>query len=128
MLASWIESTSSTYVWLLYLKTVLALRRKNAGFLTPSLTQFLHTVQILMALTIVSLERRALQEEEERQQKDLRRRFKHQERLQKREAYEALERQKKLMAEEMDRDLKGNDFMLYINAFGRTWDVIKYFF
>ena len=81
-----------------------------------------------MALTIVSLERRALQEEEERQQKDLRRRFKHQERLQKREAYEALERQKKLMAEEMDRDLKGNDFMLYINAFGRTWDVIKYFF
>jgi hypothetical protein len=44
---------------------------------------------------------------EMKKEKELRRRLKQQERQQKREAYEVMERQKRLMAEEMSRDLKG---------------------
>ena len=53
------------------------------------------------------VEQKALEKEKEQQQKQLRKRQKQQEKQLKREAYEAMERQKKMMAEETDKAIKG---------------------
>jgi len=59
----------------------------------------------------LSLEReqKALAEEKERRERQLRKRQKQQEKQLKREAYEALERQKKMMAEETDKAIKAQE-------------------
>ena len=52
-------------------------------------------------------EQKALDAEKEKKERQLRKRLKQQEKQLKREAYEAMERQKKMMAEETDKALKG---------------------
>ena len=52
-------------------------------------------------------EQKALEAEREHHERQLRKRLKQQEKQLKREAYEAMERQKKMMAEETDKALKG---------------------
>jgi len=53
------------------------------------------------------IEQKALEEEKEQLQRQLKKRQRQQEKQLKREAYEALKRQKKMMAEETDKALKG---------------------
>ena len=53
------------------------------------------------------IEQKALEEEKEQLQRQVKKRQRQQEKQLKREAYEALERQKKMMAEETDKALKG---------------------
>lgn len=57
--------------------------------------------------TFTFTEQKALAEEKEQRERQLRKRQKQQEKQLKREAYEALERQKKMMAEETDKAIKG---------------------
>ncbi|KAJ7385204.1 Leucine rich repeat containing 59 [Desmophyllum pertusum] len=54
-------------------------------------------------------EQKAIEEEKEQHQKQLRKRQRQQEKQLKREAYEALERQKKMMAQETDKALKAQE-------------------
>ena len=68
------------------------------------------------------LEQKALDEEKEQLQKQLRKRQKQQEKQLKREAYEAMERQKKMMAEETDKALKGKK--LEVLTVGRITAVV----
>ena len=69
-----------------------------------------------MSYTFLSsvTEQKAIEEEKEQHQKQLRKRQRQQEKQLKREAYEALERQKKMMAQETDKALKGTCVFLYI--------------
>lgn len=53
------------------------------------------------------IEQKALEDEKEQLQRQVKKRQRQQEKQLKREAYEALERQKKMMAEETDKALKG---------------------
>ena len=67
----------------------------------------MYTSKVLKCSIASLSEQKALEEEKERE-KQLRKRIKKQQEKQlKREAYEAMERQKKMMAEETDKDLKG---------------------
>ena len=56
---------------------------------------------------IIIIEQKALEKEKEQLQRQLKKRQRQQEKQLKREAYEALERQKKMMAQETDKALKG---------------------
>ncbi|KAK3741570.1 hypothetical protein QZH41_012514 [Actinostola sp. cb2023] len=91
--------------------TIVDLSSNN--LLSLPMLQYLNVQQSMeerekQAMLAKEREKRENQLLEEKREKELRRRLKQQERQQKREAYDAMERQKKLMAEEMNRDLKGD--------------------
>lgn len=65
------------------------------------------STELIYIILLYIIEQKALEEEKEQLQRQLKKRQRQQEKQLKREAYEALERQKKMMAEETDRALKG---------------------